>query len=203
MAHVIVRMPSHRCHKRSWESLCRHISCVSSCSARAVTGSFIYRCNPTHPRGPAIAAGSATQMKRRDERLDQRLGDFAPLHRAINEIHLERLLDRYGIALVCDYPQILFEHRDQMRLPGWWYRENAPGYLDIAYRRSSHAWYPPLPERTAPATGDYHFAHQRAMTRMREAQGVLKEVFYSSSTENGSRPARQRSYWSARTHRYG
>ena len=47
-------------------------------------------------------------MKRKDERLDQRLGDFAPLRQPINEIHLERLLDRYGIALVCDYPQILF-----------------------------------------------------------------------------------------------
>lgn len=142
-------------------------------------------------------------MQRRNERLDQRLGDFAPLDRAINEIHLERLLERYGIALVCDYPQILFEHRDQMRLPGWWYRENAPGYLDIAYRRSSHAWYPQSSEQTAPAAGNTEFTYQRALTRMREARRVLGEVFYSVSTENGSRPARQRSYRPARTQKYG
>ena len=66
-------------------------------------------------------------MKRRNDRLDQQLGDFGPLRQPIDEIALERLLDRYGLALVCDYPQILFERPGEWALPGW-RKRHAPGY---------------------------------------------------------------------------
>jgi hypothetical protein len=91
-----------------------------------------------------------------------------------------------------------------MNLPGWWYRENAPGYLDIAYRQSSRAWYPPFSERTAPADDDYRFTQQHGLTRMGEAQSVLDEIFYSVSIGNGYlKPAQQRSYQPAKMRKYG
>lgn len=127
-------------------------------------------------------------MKRKDERLDQRLGDFAPLRRPINEIQLERLLDRYGIALVCDYPQILFEHRDQLLLPGWWYREYWQEYLTAHYDRSPHQDYREIvgprnlrTETTAPPRSDH-------LARLSSAYRVLDEVFASTPSVPSYRP---------------
>ena len=116
-------------------------------------------------------------MKRKDERLDQKLGDFAPLHQPINEIHLERLLDRYGIALVCDYPQILFEHHDQMRLPGWWYREAAPGYLAIGYGHSPGPLYPQDTARDGPALRGPWPVHRDPLEALCEGYRVLDAIF--------------------------
>lgn len=116
-------------------------------------------------------------MKRKDERLDQRLGDFAPLRRPINEIQLERLLDRYGLALVWDYPQILFEHRDQMQLPGWWYRG-----LDREYEGSRYAFSACSRHHRAVAplsgpSGTNTPAPTDLLARLGEAYRVLDEIF--------------------------
>ena len=127
-------------------------------------------------------------MKRKDERLDQRLGDFAPLHRPINEIQLERLLDRYGIALVCDYPQILFEHRDQLLLPGWQYRESRHEYLTAHYDRSPRQDHREVAGPKNLPTEATVFPRQDYLTRLCSAYRVLDEIFAPASKAPSYRP---------------
>lgn len=67
-------------------------------------------------------------MRRRIELLDQQLGDFAPLQQRLNQLWLERILARNVLTLLPDYQQILQENRDQMQLPGWWYRGRRQEY---------------------------------------------------------------------------
>jgi len=116
-------------------------------------------------------------MKRKTDRLDQRLGDFAPLQRPINELQVERLLDRYGIALVCDYPQLLFERREGLVLPGWRYRGEVHEYPRFTYGWPSPADARgpsaelPRPKLTEPALPD------RQWGRASEARQILDEIY--------------------------
>ena len=127
-------------------------------------------------------------MKRKDERLDQRLGDFAPLRQPINEIHLERLLDRYGIALVCDYPQILFEHQDQLLLPGWRYRELSREYLGSGYVRSARSDHQQAMAPMSGPAGTNAPSPENLLARLGAAYRVLDEIFAPAPKPPSYRP---------------
>ena len=134
-------------------------------------------------------------MKRKMDRLDQRLGDFGPLQRPINELDVERLLDRYGVALVCDYPELLFERRDQLLLPGWRYREAVPEYPRFAYR-----WPSPI-EDNHPAVGMTFSPRAgpdppgRLFSRLSDAYRILEEIY--APVQRASRPRHSTSSYGA------
>ena len=127
-------------------------------------------------------------MKRKTDRLEERLGDFGPLPRPINELAVERLLDRFGIALVCDYPQILFERRDQLLLPGWRYREIQQEYPRFFYAR-------PQPTNTSPSATVEKGLFVRAEAgpsrgffgRRSDAYRILDEIYAPARRETAGR----------------
>ncbi|HOW71918.1 MAG TPA: hypothetical protein PKY77_15065 [Phycisphaerae bacterium] len=133
-------------------------------------------------------------MRRQNEYLDQRLGDFAPSQYSANAIQLERLLDRYGLIFIRDYPQILFENREQWRLPGWQYRgqpqeytvlKSVPSPAHHGQSQSEHAQAPV-------AIGVKGQAD--SLTRLAAAYRVLDDMFAPSPE-----PSRQKPYF----HRQG
>ena len=137
-------------------------------------------------------------MKRKTDRLDQRLGDFGPLRQPINELQVERLLDRYGIALVCDYPQILFERQDQLLLPGWRYR----GMVD-EYPRFTYGW--PSPRDAGEPAGELPRLRltepsppDRQWGRVSEARQILDEIY--APVRRMPQPRQGRSNYEARAH---
>ena len=116
-------------------------------------------------------------MRRKTDRLDQRLGDFGPLRQPINELQVERMLDRYGISLVCDYPQILFERREGLVLPGWRYR----GMVD-EYPRFTYGW--PSPRDAGEPAAELPRLRltescppDRQWGRVSEARQILDEIY--------------------------
>ena len=131
-------------------------------------------------------------MKPRAERLDQRLGDFQPLGQPIDEIHFERLLDRYGLWLVCNCPQLLFERREGWILPGW-RRRRAPR----DYPRASYDW-PDYLHRDGLADWRYWLdpsgpnRTETLLERLNEAYRILDEIYAPpskpSSQPHGPRP---------------
>jgi len=131
-------------------------------------------------------------MRSRYERLDEKLGDFGPLSQPIDQIQLERLLDRYGIALVHDYPQILFEHHDQMRLPGWRYREFWQEYPNWRYEQPLSPGQGQVEPRIHAMVGMVHAPETDRLTRLCAAYRVLDDIFAPVPREPsyGPRPGR-------------
>ena len=111
-------------------------------------------------------------MKPKRERLAEQQGDFGPPHQPVDELVLERLLDRYGLSLICDYPQILFERRDRLFLSG----RRRTFQQDREYPRSSYDWMPYL-ARDGLANWRYRDNPQTLIDRMREAYRILDEIY--------------------------
>jgi len=135
-------------------------------------------------------------VKRKMDRLDQRLGDFAPLQRPINELDVERLLDRYGIALVCDYPQLLFERQEGLLLPGWRYRDALHEYPRFTYIWPKH----PDEMQSASERGAFSQTRRnppdRLLGRLSDAYQVLDEIY--APVQRTSRPRQSSSGYRAK-----
>ena len=126
-------------------------------------------------------------MKSKRERLAEQQGDFGPSHQPVDELVIERLLDRYGLSLICDYPQILFEPRDRLFLSG-----RRRTFQDREYPRRSYEW-PPYLGRDGLAHWRYRDNPQTVIDRMREAYRILDEI-YAPVAKSTSRSDQGRGY---------
>jgi len=132
-------------------------------------------------------------MTERDERLDERLENFVALHRPLDLTQMEGLLDQYGIAMVCAYPEILFDPDSQLLPPGWWYRESTPGYPSQPYRLWQYLAQGRSPEGPHPPTGAEAVPWEDRLARASEAYRVLDELFSPArrTASYGPAPGRQ------------
>ena len=131
-------------------------------------------------------------MKRKDERLDQRLGDFGPLHQPIDEIAFERLLDRHGLVLVYDYPQLLFERSPQWQLPGWrprWHPRWRQDYPVTHYGWPDYLARDGLATRLSSFEGTKPERPGSPLARLAEAYRIFDEIYAPPRRRSPAQPS--------------
>ena len=117
-------------------------------------------------------------MTNEAEGIDERLRDGTPPPLPADVVYWAKLVHRYGIMAICNYPQILFEGQNPLPPD---YRHRIPSYApsgDLEEQRKYEA-YRSLPGRLE-ATLRVPIIPYDPLGRLRAAYSVLDEIFAAS-----------------------